>query len=113
MKKKLFPLPIQNLPKADIPFEGLTAYLSQSENHQIIFMEFENDVKLPEHKHDSQVGFVLGGRIDMTINGEKNTYEKGDIYYIPKDTLHSGFIYAGYADITFFDQAERYKAKAK
>ena len=36
----LFPEPVQNLPKADIPLDGVTAYLSQSVNHQIIFRRF-------------------------------------------------------------------------
>ncbi|HOE57927.1 MAG TPA: cupin domain-containing protein [Bacillota bacterium] len=106
-----FPDPILKLPKADIPLEGITAFLSQGENHQIIFMEFSNDVDLPEHSHAGQIGIVLGGRIDLTIGGVKNTFCKGDLYYIPEGTKHSGKIYAGYADITFFDQKDRYKAK--
>jgi hypothetical protein len=47
------------LPEVDIPLEGVKAYLSQSENHQIIFMEFSEDVKAPEHSHESQWGIVL------------------------------------------------------
>lgn len=111
MKKSIFPEPIKNLPEADIPIEGIKAYLSQSSDHQIIFMEFEKDTELKEHKHDSQVGFVLSGKIDLKIGEETNTYTKGDIYFIPKDVLHSGFIYAGYSDITFFNQCDRYKEK--
>lgn len=108
---KIFPKPIQDLPRADIPLNGLKAYLSQSDDHQIIFMEFSEDVELPEHTHDSQWGIVLEGKIELTINGIKNSYSKGDRYYIPKDVKHSGKIYAGYADITFFSQSDRYKAK--
>ena len=37
---QVFPGPIRNLPEADIPLDGLTAYLSQSDNHQILFMVF-------------------------------------------------------------------------
>jgi hypothetical protein len=36
----LFPEPILQLPQADIPVQGVTAYLSQSDTHQVIFMEF-------------------------------------------------------------------------
>jgi len=61
---KVFPEPIRNLPEANIPLEGLTAYISQSEKHQILFMEFEKDVDLPEHTHADQVGIVLEGKID-------------------------------------------------
>ncbi|RJP76111.1 MAG: cupin domain-containing protein [Desulfobacteraceae bacterium] len=107
----IFPDPIRNLPEADIPLDGITAYLSQAKDHQVIFMQFENDVDLPEHSHAAQVGFVLSGNIELTIDGIKNKYSKGDIYLIRENVKHSGKIYAGYADITFFQEATRYKEK--
>ena len=110
---KIFPEPIMSLPEADIPLKSITAYLSQGENHQIIFMEFAEDVELTEHSHESQWGIVLEGRIDLVIGGVKNTYTKGDRYFIPKGVKHSGKIYAGYSDITYFDQKDRYKEKEK
>lgn len=109
--KTIFEEPILNLPEADIPLQGIQAYLSQGDNHQIIFMEFSEDVELPEHSHAGQIGIVLEGRIDLTIGGVKNTYLKGDRYYIPDNVKHSGKIYAGYADITFFNQKDRYQTK--
>ncbi|HBD95786.1 MAG TPA: cupin domain-containing protein [Spirochaetia bacterium] len=74
-------------------------------------MEFDKDTILQEHSHESQFGVVLNGKIDLIINGEYKTYIKGDSYYIPKDVIHSGKIYAGYADITFFNQNNRYSSK--
>ncbi len=108
---EIFPDPIKNLPEADIPLEGIKAYLSQSDTHQIIFMEFAKDIELPEHSHAAQIGMVLEGKIDLTIGSKKETYTKGDSYFIPKGVLHSGKIYAGYADITFFDEPDRYSPK--
>lgn len=108
---KIFPQPIQDLPEANIPIEGIKAYLSQSETHQIIFMEFGNDIDLPEHSHAAQVGFVLEGKIELVINGEKKDYIKGDRYYIPYGVPHSSKIYAGYADISFFNDPKRYSKK--
>ena len=107
----VFPDPIKNLPEADIPLDGIKAYLSQSDTHQIIFMEFAKDVELPEHSHAAQIGIVLEGKIDLTIEGKMETYTKGDRYYLPEGVLHSGKIYAGYADITFFDEPDRYSRK--
>ena len=107
----IFPQPIKNLPEADIPINGIKAYLSQSDTHQIIFMEFENDVDLPAHSHPAQVGIVLEGRIELIINGKKTVYTKGDRYYIPEGVPHSGKIYAGYADVTFFNEPNRYSRK--
>lgn len=109
--KNIFPEPIRNLPEADVPINGVTAYLSQAENHQLIFMRFEKDADLPEHSHAAQIGFVLSGRIELTIDGVKKNYNKGDIYFIPDGVKHSGKIYAGYADITFFNEPDRYKEK--
>jgi quercetin dioxygenase-like cupin family protein len=108
---KIFPEPIRNLPEADIPIDGIKAYLSQSNTHQIIFMEFEKDVDLPEHAHAAQMGFVLEGQIDLTVDGKQKSYTKGDRYFIPEGVLHSGKIYAGYADITFFNEPDRYSMK--
>ena len=108
---EIFPPPIRHLPEADIPLEGVMAYLSQADAHQIIFMEFTKDVDLAEHSHAAQVGIVLEGKIDLTVGGRKQTYAKGDLYYIPAGVSHSARVYAGYADITFFDQPDRYSPK--
>jgi len=108
---EIFPEPIRNLPQADIPLSGLKAYLSQGENHQILFMEFTEDAEVQEHSHEAQWGVVLEGKIDLTIDGIELTYTKGDRMFIPKGVRHSTKIYAGYADISFFNQKDRYKPK--
>lgn len=110
---ELFPEPILSLPEADINLKGIRAHLAQGREHQIIFMSFNEDVDLPEHSHESQWGVVLEGRIDLIIDGIKSTYQKGDRYFIPKGVKHSGKIYAGYADMTFFNQKDRYQIKNK
>ena len=109
--KSIFPEPIQNFPIADIPLDGLTAYLSQADTHQTLYMQFEKDAELPEHEHADQIGFILEGKIDLTVDGEKKTYSKGERYHIPAGVKHSAKIYAGYADITIFMQPDRYKEK--
>ena len=108
---EIFPEPIKNLPEVDMPFASYEAYLSQGENHQIIFMHFGEDVDLPEHAHECQWGIVLEGKIELTIDGKKNTFSKGDRYFIGKDVKHSGKIFAGYTDMTFFNQKDRYGIK--
>ena len=107
----IFNSPILSLPMADIPLDGVKAFLSQGSNHQIIFMEFDQDVVLPEHSHEAQIGFVLEGKIRLTIDGITNDYKKGDKYFIPKGIKHSAKIFSGYADITFFDEMNRYSIK--
>jgi len=108
---QVFPEPIRNLPKADIPLDGITAYLSQSDTHQRLFMQFEKDADLREQAHAAQAGIVLEGKIELVIGDEKQCFTKGDRYHIPEGVKHSGKIYAGYADITFFNEPNRYLIK--
>ena len=88
-------------PEPDIPLNGMTAYRSQSDTHQLIFMQFEKDTDLPEHSHAAQIGIVLEGKIELVIDGKEQCFTKVDRYYIPEGIKHSGKIYARYADITF------------
>jgi len=106
-----FPEAIKKLPEADIPLKGVNAYLAQCSESQILFMEVDEDVELPAHSHKAQWGIVLKGKIFLNINGEEKTYTQGENYYIPENTIHSGKIYAGYADITYFDEKARYNTK--
>jgi len=65
--KNIFPEPIKQFPKADIPLEGLTAYLSQADTHQTLYMQFDKTVELPEHEHADQIGFILEGKIEIVF----------------------------------------------
>jgi len=78
---------------------------------QIVFMNFTEDIVLQEHSHAAQIGFVIKGRIDLFIGSKQYSYRKGDRFYIPAGVKHSGKIYKGYADITFFDEPDRYPIK--
>jgi len=109
--ENIFPSPIRQLPEVDMPFTNYEAYLSQGENHQIIFMKFNEDINLPEHSHEEQWGIVLEGKIELTIDSETRAYTKGDRYFIDKGVKHSGKIFAGYADMTFFKQKDRYSTQ--
>jgi quercetin dioxygenase-like cupin family protein len=106
-----FPNIITDLPQAEIPIEGLKAYLVQGSGQQVVFMSFENHVEVPEHAHEAQWGVVLAGEIELTINDKKQIFKTGETYFIPKDVYHSAKISAGYKDITLFNQRDRYKAK--
>ena len=110
---EIFPEPIRNLPQADMPFDGITAYLSQANNHQILFMEFVKDTEVPEHSHEAQWGVVLDGEGEVTIGGKLHVLKKGDTYYIPKNVPHSAKGKAGYKDVTLFNQKDRYSILRK
>lgn len=107
----IFPDPIRKLPRTNVNYSGIGTYLAQCDACQVLFMECNRDVLLPEHAHEAQWCVVLEGRIDISAGGTRRSYTKGDRYYIPAGQLHSGRVYAGYADITFFDQNDRCKAR--
>ncbi len=109
--KDIFPKVVKKLPRADIPFDNIEAYLFQGENHQILFMKFNENVQIPEHTHGAQWGIVLNGEIELNIGGKVRIYKKGDNYFIPKSISHSAKITSGYADITLFEEKDRYKKK--
>ncbi len=107
----VFPESVRKLPQADIPLPGLRAWLLQGENHQVLFMQFDEGAEIPTHTHESQWSTVLQGRIDLVAQGVASTYGQGDNYVIPRGVPHSATIHAGYADITVFDEKSRYRTK--
>lgn len=107
--KPYFPEIITRHKSAYIPLEGVNSKLVQAGDQQFIFMEFDNDVEVPDHFHEAQWGVVLDGEMELTIAGEPRVLRKGDSYFIPKDVVHSAKIKAGYKDLTLFDQADRYQ----
>lgn len=109
--KSMFPQCIQDLPEVDIKLENSKAFLCDNEKSQVMFMEFESDAEISEHSHAAQYGIVLEGRIEILIDGVKHEYLKGDRYFIPEGIKHSVKIHSGYADITFFNQKDRYLKK--
>jgi quercetin dioxygenase-like cupin family protein len=106
-----FPDIITKHQSADIPLDGVKSHLVQAGKQQFIFMQFDNDVEVPEHFHEAQWGVVLGGEIELTIAGKRNILKKGDTYYIDKDVKHSAKIKKGYSDLTLFNQPDRYIVK--
>ena len=64
MSEKYFPEIIRKLPKAKIPIAGIDSFLFQGEDQQILFMEFSENVTVPEHSHEAQWGVVLEGEIE-------------------------------------------------
>ncbi len=105
----IFSEAIRNLPRAAIPFDGVTGYLSQGDDHQIVFLEFENDFDLPAHSHAEQWGVILAGQIDLTFDGVEHKLTAGDHYTIPAGVEHSARIYAGSAAMDFYAEPARWK----
>jgi quercetin dioxygenase-like cupin family protein len=101
------------LPEADIKFEGIRARILQSEKHQLVFFEMKTSARVPEHCHDyDQWGFMLQGKMELTVNGEKRIIKNGDEYVIPAQVKHSARFLAKSRVIDFFSEKDRYKTKS-
>jgi len=107
-----FPKIIKDLPEADIQFKGVRGWISQGENHQIVFFEIEPLGEVPEHSHETpQWGIVVEGKMELTIDNDTEVYEKGDEYFIPAHVKHSAKFLTKFRAIDFFAEKTRYKPK--
>jgi len=109
--KDPFPAVIKNMPEADIPFKGVKGWISQAQNHQIVFFEIEPIGEVAEHSHGAQWGMVIEGEMDLSIGGNTKTYKKGDYYFIPEGTKHAAVFKRKTWVLDFFADKERYKPK--
>jgi len=68
---------------------------------------------VPEHCHDyDQWGFMIQGKAELTVDGEKRIIENGDEYVIPAQAKHSAKFLAKSRVIDFFSEKSRYRAKS-
>ena len=109
--EEMYPEIITSLPEANITFFGIRGWLSQGDNHQVVFMEIEPVGKVPEHSHGAQWGIVVEGEMSLTIGGSTHTYRKGDHYYIPAGGVHSAEFRRKTFVIDFFAEKNRYSIK--
>ena len=109
--KDFYPEVITCLPEANIPFEGVMGWLSQSTDHQIVFFEIEAIGEVAQHTHGAQWGTVFEGEMDLSIGGITKTYLKGDQYFIPAGIPHSAVFRKKTWLMDFFADKNRYLPK--
>lgn len=72
------------------PKPGWVGHFCQSPNMSFVQYEIAAGESLHEHNHDNEeVWIVLGGRIEMTVDGETNVAGAGDIVVVPGGGKHS------------------------
>jgi len=103
-----FPAFVKSLPEAVLSVDGLRGWLLQSKSGELLFIEAQKDVDMPLHAHCDQWGFVVDGKVDLTIGDDTRTYVRGDSYVIPAGTEHGGKIHAGFRAVDFFTDPDRY-----
>lgn len=69
---------------------GLTRRtLAQSQSMMLCEFKFDANVTIPIHTHlHEQVGYLVDGHVEMTIDGKKYEMKKGDSYCAPSNVPH-------------------------
>ncbi len=112
LKQNSFPNVITGLPEADMPFEGIKAWILQGEKHQLAFMQTETKVRIPEHSHDyAEWGVIIEGEIEVTIEDKARNCKKGDEFLIPARAKHKLTSLAKSRAIILFSERTRYQTK--
>ena len=61
---------------------------------QVVQLEMKGGTAVPEHAHPhEQAGYIVHGKFEVNIGGEKGILEKGYYFQIPSNTPHSGFVH--------------------
>ncbi len=108
-----FPAFVRSLPEADLPFVGLRGWLLTGDSGQVMFLEAEREVEVPEHAHGDQWGVVVAGRLELTVEGETATLQPGRSYVIPAGASHGARLFAGTLVIDYFVERNRYRARRR
>ncbi|MEK6220819.1 MAG: cupin domain-containing protein [Chloroflexota bacterium] len=106
---EIFPNAIRNLPHAQHNFPKTDVFLSQSDSHQILFLQSQEDYVIEEHRNQAEWCIVLEGKIEITMQGNTQGFEKGECYFVPADISHWANVYAGFVGIVFFDDPKRFQ----
>ena len=76
---------IKDFPRADVPMEGVQAYLlNQPGVGQAVFFDLPAGMVLPQHSHDAQWGIVIDGELDFNLEGDIQRRKKGRFLLHPQ-----------------------------
>lgn len=103
-----FPDFVARLTAADIPFDGVNAWMVRDDRSQVVFLEFDDDTEVPAHAHQEQWELVLSGNIRLCRDGEWEEFSAGENFFVPAGVTHSAKVTAGYRAIIFFNEPDRY-----
>ena len=85
--------PIQRDPKELVP--GINARTFWGEKMLLAVVDLDPNTHLPRHSHPhEQVGSVIEGQMEMTIDAEIRLLKPGDVYIIPGGVEHEARTFA-------------------
>lgn len=106
-----YPDCIKSLSRVKIDLPGVTGWLCQGKNEQIVFFEIEAGKVVPPHSHGEQYGFVIDGEMELSIGGKTKVYKKGDSYHIPSGVEHQATFKTFVRAMDFFTDVDRYQVE--
>lgn len=105
-----FPDFVQALPRLDLPFAGARGWLLQGAGQQVVFVEFDETIEVPEHAHAEQWEFVIAGKVTLHRGGTSTEYRPGENFFLGSGEPHGATVHAGYKALMIFNEPARYKA---
>ena len=80
---------LANIPQKDI-LPGCKMRAIHGESMTVTYWNLEKGAAIPEHSHPhEQIGSVIEGEIEVTLNGELRRLRKGDVLVFASDSRHS------------------------
>ena len=107
----MYPEWVKKLPQVKTPFPGAVGWLMSSPLGQVVLWEFPNGAEVPPHRHGPQMGFILGGRTVMTIDGETRAWQPGETFTISDQVEHSAVVDPGTYIIELYQESDRHTAQ--
>jgi quercetin dioxygenase-like cupin family protein len=79
-----------NLSKMDFKSKkkGMFGKIITGENMQMAFIKLEHGVETNHSHENEQMGYILSGEVEITINNNKKICKAGEAYLIPANTKH-------------------------
>jgi quercetin dioxygenase-like cupin family protein len=69
-------------------------HISTGERIQLVQVEFAAGLTIPEHSHaEEQAGYIVKGKFEVNIGGQKGILKSGHYYWIPGNVVHSGYVH--------------------
>ena len=108
----VFPQFIRSLPQIDLPLPGVTGWLIQGQDRQVVFVEFLETVEVPDHAHEDQWEMPVSGKVELRREGgPAELHTTGQAFFVPAGQMHGATVHAGYRAMIVFDAPDRYDVK--
>jgi catechol 2,3-dioxygenase-like lactoylglutathione lyase family enzyme/quercetin dioxygenase-like cupin family protein len=101
---------IRGLPQVDV-HPSVNGYLAQGDDYQVVFMEFDDSVEMPDMAHTDHWGVVVDGSLELTVAGKHRLLRPGESFHIPRGARYRLRGRKGYRMVTIVFDKEHFRLK--